>query len=184
MRPYFVYGLPRSRTAWLANFLTDGPSFCFHELLAETGPDFKEMRYRMEAIERPSVGVSDSAGVLFHDAIVQEFGPDVPVLLVDRDIAGVYDALSRTAFIAAQKVLPFAASQLERVRASHPNVLSVAFDELSDVATLFRVWTHCVGGGGFELERAKMLIRMNVQIDKSVENAWLLRAQESFKEAA
>ena len=31
MSNFFVVGLPRSRTAWLANFLTYEDKFCFHE---------------------------------------------------------------------------------------------------------------------------------------------------------
>jgi hypothetical protein len=32
MIPFFITGLPRSRTAWLANFLTTDHSFCYHDL--------------------------------------------------------------------------------------------------------------------------------------------------------
>lgn len=30
---FFIVGLPRTRTAWLANFLTNGNAFCHHELM-------------------------------------------------------------------------------------------------------------------------------------------------------
>ena len=31
MTPFFITGLPRSRTAWLANFFTTQTAFCFHD---------------------------------------------------------------------------------------------------------------------------------------------------------
>lgn len=33
VEPFFITGLPRSRTAWMAAFLTDGDVFCHHEFL-------------------------------------------------------------------------------------------------------------------------------------------------------
>lgn len=33
VEPFFITGLPRSRTAWMAAFLSDGDVFCHHDLL-------------------------------------------------------------------------------------------------------------------------------------------------------
>ena len=33
VEPFFITGLPRSRTAWMAAFLTEGNVFCHHEFL-------------------------------------------------------------------------------------------------------------------------------------------------------
>lgn len=57
---YFVTGLPRSRTGWLANLLTVMPgSFCFHDGSVRCG-DVAEMRGMMGEVGCDYVGNADS----------------------------------------------------------------------------------------------------------------------------
>lgn len=57
-KAFLIVGLPRSRTAWLAAFLTSGPVVCHHELVRSC-PDLRD--YVQAFSKHPIVGDSSSA---------------------------------------------------------------------------------------------------------------------------
>lgn len=71
---FLITGLPRSRTAWLAAFMSAGNCVCLHEprnwesVFASDGPKF--------------VGISDSGLGFQLGRIMQDY--DMPVLIVER----------------------------------------------------------------------------------------------------
>ena|SRR5690349_18342946 len=78
---YLVTGLPRTRTAWLANLLTYGPSFCSHELITVAGLDgalgqLSRLNYKFK-------GVADSGAGWCWKRILTKF-PDIKVLRITR----------------------------------------------------------------------------------------------------
>ena len=87
MSPFFITGLPRSRTAWMAAFLTDGHVFCHHELLKDCIS--KQQFY--DEMSKPSVGNSDS-GLVFTD--FQERFPESKTVIIERNRKDVFDSLS------------------------------------------------------------------------------------------
>ena len=46
---FFITGLPRSRTAWLANWFTYGHTFCFHEACRKVGK-IEELKDRKSVV--------------------------------------------------------------------------------------------------------------------------------------
>ena len=71
--PFFILGLPRSRTAWLAAFLTDGPVHCHHELIRQcANPD--EYLVRLAATRTPIVGDSSPALALYYPSLREAIG--------------------------------------------------------------------------------------------------------------
>lgn len=87
MTPFIITGLPRSRTAWLANLFTFGPSFCYHDILAEVS-ELEELPRlaRLRADEGfTHVGFADSALPL-QASRVMELLPDAKWILVRRPV--------------------------------------------------------------------------------------------------
>lgn len=84
VKTFFICALPRSRTSWLANFLTFGDAFCLHEPLVGIR-SLTELRGRFEATGRPIVGSSDCGNQYFADALAEEF-PGSQFIVVNRPI--------------------------------------------------------------------------------------------------
>lgn len=85
---FFVLGTPRSRTAWLANWLTTGASLCLHD--AWRGTDSVEaLRQKLLDLKGGQpleyVGNSDSSNTLHYWALKATF-PDARFALIERPI--------------------------------------------------------------------------------------------------
>ena len=96
MKNYFVFGFPCSGTAWLANFLTWGESFCFHDITHGV-ESLDEMAATFGRMKCASVGSADTAGLLVLPKLRQRF-PDAKVLFVLRDAAEVKIDLATVGF--------------------------------------------------------------------------------------
>ena len=86
---FFILGLPRSRTAWLANWFTYGGSFCLHDA-GRFAPTARELATVLDDIagSRPElrfVGSSDSSLGPQFDDLVDTF-PGSRFLLVEREV--------------------------------------------------------------------------------------------------
>lgn len=114
---FFIVGLPRSRTAWLANFLSVGDTFCHHDLWSKAGSlkEFTELLWQPGA---SNVGNSDPANALHFDALTQEY-PDAEWLIVNRPIGEVHTSCRR-AGLADMTTLETLARKVEEVRACVP----------------------------------------------------------------
>lgn len=80
---FFVTGLPRSRTTWLANYLTYGQIWCHHDLLLRT----PHMEWFDDALRRPFArvtGDSDSGLPLAYERLNQWY-PKAKWIVVIRD---------------------------------------------------------------------------------------------------
>ena len=177
-RVFFVTGLPRSRTAWLANFLTVPPmSLCWHDGLSR----FQTPARLVEAIEvaltqYEYVGVSDS-GIPWVWRRLMDAYPQATWILVDRkteavaqslDDVGLSDILGITGEAiagTARDVLDLAIGELNGKTA---HGYTVRFEDLSDPATMFGLADTIYGPGDVandvaSRERVEMLESLNVQ---------------------
>ncbi len=94
--PFFIMGLPRSRTAWLSVMMSSGPdTFCWHEGLIGC-ESFEQYAARLRS--RPETNRGDSNSMLpYHvEAILKEF-PESDWAIVHRDAES-----SRKALIASE----------------------------------------------------------------------------------
>jgi hypothetical protein len=90
---FFILGLPRSRTAWCANFLTHGPSFCFHEPLLGCA-SFADLEAKFRLIDTPFVGASGSGSAFYMDELYRRFQPTLVMIRrnpteVDRSLTAL-----------------------------------------------------------------------------------------------
>jgi hypothetical protein len=156
---YFVTGLPRSRTAWFANYLTWADSFCYHDALV--GVDGIEAMLDL-ANQTPAtkVGFSDPA-LLFFWPKLMALCPGAKWVVILRDPRAV-KASSEAAFGAALKD-----DQLQRAEQAQLNLLrevpalTAEFHELTGPA--LTTIAHYLGID-MPVHRTKQLMRLQVQI--------------------
>jgi hypothetical protein len=111
MNPFFICSLPRSRTAWLANFLTYQHSFCFHEPMNRY--PLKEYPMMLANTGRKHAGVSDSLNTLVIEELVDMF-PSAKIVVIQRPIEEVEKSLNALGF-PCSKLLEKMASALDKI---------------------------------------------------------------------
>ena len=83
MKPVFVLSFPRSRTAWLAAYLTGAGIPCFHEAWRQARTT-RELRTMMEERGDDVVVNADCCNWFFLEDLSKEF-PDAKYVIVERD---------------------------------------------------------------------------------------------------
>ena len=145
MIDFMIVALPRSRTTWLANFLTTDKTFCFHDPLAEMSSYRELFALKTDRI----TGIADT-GIGYFD--LAEF--HCPKVIIERDLSAVNAEMS------AMLGMDIDLSDLSRRIASIEG-LRIGFDEIND--RLEEIWDHCTGLP-FDSLRAEHLKNMNVQV--------------------
>jgi len=136
--PFCVLGLPRSRTAWLANFLSYGGRECRHEGTA-TMTSFEEV---LETL-RAGVGLSDTMLGLRAEDIAASL-PRTRMVIVRRKTEDVRASMARIGFPMTSPFLDHLAAALERASWLR-HAIVVRFEELNDFETCDWLFRHCLG---------------------------------------
>lgn len=168
--PFIVYGLPRSRTAWLSSFLSYGDFVCHHEAAIT-------MRCVSDIVSffnRPRTGTCETAAAqgwkLLHHHV-----PDIRAVVVRRPVDEVVAAIlamdTRGAVIYDERMLrrnmEYGARMLDKISA-HPGVLAVDYADLDDPGACAAIFEHCLSEP-FDATWWKSLKDQNIQVDP-VEN--------------
>jgi hypothetical protein len=96
MNTFFIVGLPRSRTAWLANFLTNGNSFCHHEAM-RTCSNLDELAAKLDDHANfAEIGDADPTLCPILPQVIERF-PAAKFVFIFRDIHDVAES-HKTAF--------------------------------------------------------------------------------------
>lgn len=155
-RKFFILALPRSRTAWLANFLTYGPSFCFHEGLVGC-QSISDLRRKMASIDSEVVGNSDCGNILLIDHIVKEF-PNAKFVVIHRDLQDVEKSLFDIGLDCNQYIHDaFSAIKRLKIEAMHVNYDDIGLRECR------AIWQWCVGTEMND-DRYYLLNKLDIQI--------------------
>ena len=152
---FFVYSLPRSGSAWLANFLTSRDSFCYHEPTADI--PLESLRERLQWRQEGVVGAVDTSSFISPERFTEAVRPDRTAMLL-RDPAAIRISSARLGF-----EFPAYAHQIRMV-AALPGVFQIQYEHLHDMGCLRELWAHLIGTP-FDDERAAQLVEMNVQRD-------------------
>lgn len=145
---FFVVGLPRSRTAWLANFLTYDNRLCFHEGL--NGCQSLE-KYR----EKLGANKGDSStGLMLID--INALYPDAPVLVIESDGKKTAEFIYKEYGFYAPEAVDFFKSKLRKIKGKriHVNDIDNRLEE---------IWAYLIGTP-FNRQRADLLTGFNVQM--------------------
>ncbi len=86
---FFITGLPRSGSAWIANYLSYGNCMCLHDAWKDNTPtDLKEL---FSSLSVYAAGTADPANVMLYDKINKEF-PDAKWVVITRPQQEVEEA--------------------------------------------------------------------------------------------
>lgn len=148
---FFITGLPRSRTAWFANFFTTGGSFCYHEALNHY-PNKGALTGAMTGAKF-YYGNSDSA--LPFTKFQEWF--NAPTVIIERNADEVIESLYKLYGEHAAIPKLVLAGQ---VKLKHLRGLRVAFQDID--SRLHEIWDYCVDSI-YDVERAEALMKLNIQ---------------------
>lgn len=178
MQPFFITGLPRSRTAWVSNWLTSGSTVCFHDVEAFPG-GVPVVGIKQAESGMRQVGFAGPETAKDFDQATRVY-PDAPWLVIRRN--------SREAFAA---FLEWAGDDVKDHRAArlfwdqreellnriigHSRTMVVATHELDREPLAERMWEHLRVMGEFDPIRWAVLRTLNVQQDKEKAKSWRLR---------
>lgn len=166
MNQFLIFGRPRSRTAWIANFLTvPNQSFCHHEAMADAQNPI-ELKGRMDETQEVPTGNADT-GMIHTPREILRFFPDAKLVM----LTGASFSWHR---FAAEKRID---SQIvQKVDEDYADTMDLLEDRgdvaFVDVHMLIRneyaaqtLWAHCTGDmGTFDMQRYHMLRDLNVQV--------------------
>ena len=157
---FFVIGMPRSRTAWLANFLTY-EKICFHEGLDGCN-NLLEYTNKLGTEN----GDSSTALMMFD---IDKLYPDAPKLIIDSDIQRTIDYAEQVFGFCDQEFFETLQNQLNKINGKH-----IDFKDID--SNLKEIWDYLIGTP-FNHERANILKRMRIEVknpydydDNSIKN--------------
>ncbi len=142
--PFVVMGTPRSRTAWLAQFLSPPGTMCEHEPTVR----WQGISDLWAFLERGDHGASDATLTWFWRDILA-FRPDTRIVVVRRPIREVRLSCRR-AGIPLDDPDGLEELETEAIEAATPRVrgfpvLAVTFAGLADPDIARAVFVHCLG---------------------------------------
>lgn len=137
-RPFVIFALPRSRTAWTSAFLTYGGWFCAHD-------EARHLRGLADLkawFAQPMTGSVETAAAPWWRLLPD----DVTVATIRRPVHEVANSLARFGFdpVAIVPYLRRLDAKLDQIEARR-GALSVSFDELGTEAGCARLFEHCLG---------------------------------------
>jgi hypothetical protein len=155
-----IIALPRSRTTWLANFLTTEKTFCFHDPLAEMYSYKEVLNLNTDRL----TGIADTGIGWFDTSIF-----DCRKLIIERPVSDVNKEMS--SLLGQEIDLTPLWANMQRIEA-----LRVPFDQINE--RLEEIWTYCTELP-YDALRAEYLINMNVQVIELPLNAERLNSLRS-----
>jgi hypothetical protein len=161
LTPFFITGLPRSRTAWLANLFTQGGTLCFHEPILRPGQ-------LIESNPGYRVGISSSDLASSFPAL-RALYPEAPWVFIERTERDAVSSLIK--FLKPR--LRCSRDIVEKViaanRANWGELLQVAlvvpFADLGREDVIRKVWNQLTPERPFCVRRWQILEGFNVQQD-------------------
>lgn len=137
MRPFIVYALPRSRTAWLAKFLSYGDWTCCHDIVVELH-SFAELQ---KFFSIPYIGSAET-GMVEGWRMMQKLVPDARRVVVRRPLDEVRTSLAKFGLAADEDMIR--REKLLNDLSEEPGVLTVDFKDLDKEEVCQQVFEHCL----------------------------------------
>lgn len=159
MNPFFIASLPRSRTAWLANFLTTGDSFCFHEPMNRTA--LSEYPRLLADTGKRYAGISDSLNSLIMEELI-DFFPDAKVVVIRRPLEDVEASLAKLNF-KCPVLLRKIERELDRIIHAY-KPLVVEFESFDPA----RIWKYLIPDIPLDRKRLKMLEEFTLVVPRDI----------------
>jgi len=140
MQPFVIFALPRSRSAWLARFLTYGPWQCGHDEIRHC----RSLDDVTSWLAQPFTGTVETAAAPFWRLLPG----GVRVVTVRRSVSDVIASLHRTGLMFDEPTMVRTMERLQRkldqIERRLPGVLAVQFEDLASETTCEAVFEHCL----------------------------------------
>lgn len=156
--PFAILALPRSRTAWLSAWLTDGDRVCYHEALG-----YAHTRDTLRRLAADRHGLAETSGLalprVLHSAL-----PDANYLVVRRDPQQVIASLDRLGALGARASVRAGETTLNdavRFLSERAHVMDVRYEELNDLDCLRAVWRF-LRGDAHDEARTRRFMAMRI----------------------
>ncbi len=164
MKPGFVvFALPRSRTAWLSQFLSYGDWTCGHD----------QLRY-MRSLDDVKAWLSlEKTGTCETGAspfwrLIHKYRSDLQIVTIRRPVEEVVESLVkaglRTDPAIVRKAMTGLDRKLDQIEGRLPNVLSIPFNSLKNETVCSVLFEHCTDYV-HDAERWKLLDAANIQVN-------------------
>lgn len=151
---FFIIGLPRTRSTWLANFLTYKTSFCFHEAI-RLCYKIKDMQPLLESIEEQNVGDADTMLIQYKDQIIEMF-PSAKWVIIKRDFEDVMLSLGKKFAFKNPEDDRVLFKEIEKKITSfekeHP-ALIINYEDLNNAEICKKLWDYCISDSSFNYKR-------------------------------
>lgn len=162
-----ITGLPRSRTAWLAAWLSGGPCFAFHDACADGDVLLSVDDYLAKLRTRQESYVADvSSGLLLQPGIVDAVTG--PVIWIRRNAAEARASWIKHVDGYAEnppqswEVIEQAARNFT-VAFGRRTVLDIAYGDLAKPEACEKIWSVVAPGHKFDEQRCRQFQRLNIQ---------------------
>ena len=167
---FFIFGLPRTRTSWLANLFTYSNSFCYHEALkfCNSINDFKVL---LDEHDEQYVGNSDCSMINYFNEISTCF-PNAKYVLIERKPSEVIESLLDFQLMDDYKItekwIDKLQNQINHIK-SQNNMLCLNYKDLNDMGTCKELWKYLLPEIAFNEKRWYFLdeLYVNILIGKS-----------------
>ncbi len=166
MNPFFITGLPRSRTAWLANWLTTDDSLCLHDGTLSSHSLEEYARKLLDAQQLRFMGDSNSGLGFIHEHVTALF-PGCKWVVIERDRSMAFLSF-RMAFgqyeseDESRRKFDRLAERLWQLK-QRPGTMVIEFDDLEDLEVCRKLWFHCIPKVRFDEERWRLLNGLRVE---------------------
>ena len=139
---FVVMALPRSRTKWLAGFLSYGDWLCGHDPNSATCATLDDVS---TWFTQPHIGTVETAAAPFWRLLVR-LQPAARIVTVRRPVADVLASLARQGIAndTTTGLIKAADRKLDQIEHRVPGVLSVRYADLAREATCAKVFMHCL----------------------------------------
>jgi hypothetical protein len=158
--PFIIFSLPRSRSAWLARFLSYKNYRCGHDI----APQCTTVKEFVDLLCSGYCGTAETGAIVGWRAILRLL-PDVRIVVICRRVQEVFDSLARfgVGSPALMNELIARSAMLDRLSAQ-PNVRTFSFSELNEIRVCQRLFEFCLGEP-FDWEWWESLANVNVQVE-------------------
>lgn len=142
MPPFVVLALPRSRTKWLAEFLTYDPWICGHDELQH----MQSLDDVATWFTQPNIGSVETAAAPFWRLLLR-MQPGAQIVTVRRPAGDVLNSLARHGIggDTVDAIVRACDRKLDQIERRVPGVLSVKFDDLARESTCRAIFERCLG---------------------------------------
>jgi hypothetical protein len=167
---FFIFGLPRSRSSWLANLFTYNNTFCYHEAL-KFCRSINEFKVLLDEHEEQNIGNSDCSMINYIDEISKCF-PVAKYVLIEREPAEVVESLLDFQLMddyeKTEMWIEKLNNQMKQIKSEH-KFLCLNYKDLNELGTCKELWKYLLPEIAFNEKRWYFLdeLYVNILIGKS-----------------